>query len=114
MESISVLFPEVFQWLPLKCLADLLWIWGRLTVAKRFYGNLAWWVDLSRDYNIWADKNNPPPIWGGTVLMPRDFGAFFKHLFNFADEDHRLRAKLLFNQRINLWKRAIKNKKLLI
>jgi glycosyltransferase involved in cell wall biosynthesis len=84
------------------------------SMAKKFSNNLAWWVDLACDYDIWADKNNPPPIWGGIVLMPRDFGSFFKHLFNFTDEFHRLRAKLLFNQRINLWKRAIKNKKLLI
>ena len=84
------------------------------SMAKKFSNNLAWWVDLARDYDIWVDKNNPPPIWGGIVLMPRDFGSFFKHLFNFTDEFHRLRARLLFNQRINLWRRAIKNRKLLI
>lgn len=84
------------------------------SMAKKFSHNLAWWVDLARDYDIWADKNNPPPLWGGFVLMPRDFGSFFKHLFKIANPGNRLRAKLLFRQRINLWKHAIKNKKLLI
>ncbi len=88
-------------------------LWNQQMV-KRFSKNLACWVNLSRDYNIWADKNNPPPIWGGFFLMPRDYPSFFKHLFKSMDEFHWLRAKLLFKQRINLWKHAIKNKKLLI
>jgi hypothetical protein len=83
-------------------------------MAKKFSNNLAWWVDLAGDYDIWADKNNPPPIWGGIVLMPRDFGSFIRHMLKITNPENRLRAKLLFRQRINLWKHAIKNNKLLI
>lgn len=88
-------------------------VWDR-AMLKKFTGNLAWWVDLMQDYDVWADKNNPPPIWAGHVLMPRDFVSFFKHVIRVHDPVSRLRARLLFQQRINLWKRAIQHKMFLI
>ncbi|OGH63478.1 MAG: hypothetical protein A2848_02945 [Candidatus Magasanikbacteria bacterium RIFCSPHIGHO2_01_FULL_50_8] len=79
-------------------------------MVKQFADHLSWWIELMRDFDVWADKNNPPPLWGGHVLMPRDFGAFFKHLARLHDPASRLRAELLMRQRLQLWKRAIRNR----
>ncbi len=84
-------------------------IWDRAMV-KKFAHNLSWWVDLMRDYDVWADTNNPPPLWARRVLMPRDFLSFAKHVMRLHDPNSRLRARLLLVQRLNLWKRAVKNK----
>ncbi len=88
-------------------------VWDRAMV-KKFATNLSWWVDLMRDYDVWADKNNPPPLWAGFVLMPRDYLSFIEHCLHAHDPASRLHAELLLRQRINLWKRAIKNKMFII
>ena len=75
-----------------------------------FTDHLSWWIELMRDYDVWADKNNPPPLWAGHVLMPRDFVSFLKHRVRFHDPASQLHARLLLRQRIHLWKRAMKQK----
>lgn len=82
--------------------------------VKQFADHLSWWIELIRDYDVWADQHNPPPLWGGFVLMPRDFISFFKHVVRVHDPSSRLRAELLLRQRINLWKRAIQKKMFII
>lgn len=79
-------------------------------LVRAHANHLAWWVDLMRDYDVWADLNNPPPLWAGHVLMPRDFASFIKHLVRPHDRASRLRAELLARQRFALWKRAFQHK----
>lgn len=81
-------------------------VWDRAMV-KKFANNLSWWVELMRDYDVWVDKNNPPPLWGRFVLMPRDFGAIVKAAVRSPrSEADRLKLRLLVSQRVNLWKAA--------
>lgn len=82
-------------------------------MVKNFADHLAWWVDLHADYDLWIDKINPPPLWG-VILMPRDYLACAKHLLRFYDAGSRLRAKILFLQRVYLWKHAIARRIILL
>ncbi len=83
-------------------------------LAKKFATHLSWWAELVRDYDVWADLNNPPPIWARHIVMPRDFLSFLKNFARVHDGAARLRARLLARQRLELWKRAIRNKMFLI
>lgn len=75
--------------------------------VKQFADHLTWWVELIRDYDVWADKHNPPPLWAGHILMPRDFAAIAKAVIRTPlSAADRLKLRLLVTQRVQLWKAA--------
>lgn len=83
--------------------------WTRAMI-KKFSTHLTYWIDLMRDYDVWSDKQNPPPLLAGFILMPRDYPSFIKHALRFYNSASRLRAELLFRQRIALWRYALRHK----
>lgn len=83
-------------------------------LTKKLEKNLSWWIDLLRDYDVWADTHNPPPILFRRIIMPRDFFSILKNLFHAYNPAARLRLKLLMRQRFFLWRAAVRKKMFVI
>lgn len=71
---------------------------------RQFEDHLSYWARLHADFDIWSDRNSPPPILWRRIVMPRDFAAMFKCCARIWDPHARARLRLLVRQRLALWR----------